>query len=133
MIRASVTQSEGMAHDVEVDGHKIRVDEPGPEGLDSGPSPTRLLTAALASCTAMTIRLYAERKEWNVDGLEVITEFDGAPKVADTAHFRVHLKLPAGLDEEQIGRIREIAGKCPVHRTITGKVEVAIDHEVVSD
>ena len=127
MITATARRVEGYRHDVEIDGHTIVVDEPTDSGGDdAGPSPTRLLTAALASCTAITIEMYAARKEWDMEGLEVAVDFEGTPKAADTAHFTVHLTLPEGLDEEQVDRIRTVAAKCPVHRTLTGRVEIAI-------
>jgi putative redox protein len=128
MITARARRIGALKAEVEVDGHTFVVDEPVADGgTDEGPSPTRLLTASLASCTAITIQMYAGRKGWDMDGLEVAAEFDGSPKGADTAHFRVHLTLPPGLDEEQVDRIRTIAAKCPVHRTLTGRVEIGID------
>lgn len=130
MITASATRLDGLKHRVEVDGHEFISDEPVEAGgTDAGPSPTRLLAAALASCTSITITMYASRKEWDLDGLHVVVDYEGAPKGADTAHFTVHLGLPDGLDEEQIDKIRTIAAKCPVHRTLTGRVEIAIDQE----
>jgi len=128
VITARVRRIEGFKHEVEVGGHTFTADEPVEDGgTDAGPSPTRLLTAALASCTAITIQMYAGRKDWDLEGLEVAAEFDGSPKGADTAHFRVHLTVPPGLDEDQVDRIRTIAAKCPVHRTLTGRVEIVID------
>ena len=69
---------EGFAHDVEIEGgHTIVVDEPAaPGGTDTGPSPTRLLAASLAGCTAVTIEMYAERKGWDVGQVEVDVDVD---------------------------------------------------------
>lgn len=131
MITATARRREGYRHEVEVDGHVMVVDEPTDTGgTDAGPSPTRLLAASLASCTAITIVMYADRKEWDMDGLEVSVDFEGTPKGADAAHFTVNLALPAGLDDDQVDRIRTIAAKCPVHRTLTGEVEIEIGDEV---
>ena len=64
---------EGFAHEVEIEGgHTIVVDEPVEAGgTDTGPSPTRLLAASLAGCTAMTMEMYAERKGWEIGKVEV--------------------------------------------------------------
>ncbi len=125
MIRAIARQTKGMRHEVEVDGHSVAVDEPvDAGGSDTAPSPTRLLAAALASCTALTVEMYAARKEWDVSGIEVVVDFAGAPKPGEDASFAVELKLPPGLDEDQIERIATIAGKCPVHRTLTSSVGI---------
>lgn len=127
MITATARQVKGHHHEVELDGHVVVVDEPTASGgSDAGPSPTRLLAASLASCTAITIGMYAERKEWDIEGLEVAVDFEGAPKGADTAEFVLHLRYPEGMGEERISRIRTIAAKCPVHRTLTGKVRIAM-------
>lgn len=124
MIRA-VSRGKDGHQEVEVDGHVVVVDEPAEAGgTDAGPSPTRLLAASLASCTAITIGMYAERKGWDIEGLEVGVDFEGAPKAGETARFAVELDLPAGLTAEQAERIEVIAGKCPVHRTLTGEVEI---------
>ena len=130
MITATAKRRKGHLHDVEVDGHVLVVDEPTEEGgTNEGPSPTRLLAASLASCTAITIGMYADRKEWDIEDLEVAVDFEGTPAGAETAKFKIRLDLPDGLDEDQINRIRTIAAKCPVHRTLTGRVEIELVDE----
>jgi putative redox protein len=125
-MRAVARRVEGFAHHVEVDGHELIVDEPADEGgTDRGPSPTRLLTASLASCTSITIVMYADRKGWDVGELEVSAEFSGAARRGETARFEVTINLPRALDDEQVERIKVVAGKCPVHRTLVGAVEVS--------
>ena len=124
-MRAVTRRRGGFAHVVEVDGHEVPVDEPVEEGgTDTGPSPTRLLTASLASCTAITVVMYAERKGWDVDGLEVEVEFAGTPRAGETARFDVAVTLPTDLDPEQRQRIMVIAGKCPVHRILAAGADV---------
>ena len=124
-MRAVARRISGHKHEVEIEGHSLIVDEPVEAGgTDAGPSPTRLLTASLASCVAITIGMYAARKEWDVSGLEVAVDFDGPPKAGETAHFTVELALADGLSAEQAERSAVIAGKCPVHRTLAGPVEV---------
>lgn len=133
MIHAVARRREGMHHEVDVDGHRVVVDEPASDGgTDIGPSPTRLLAASLASCTAMTIAMYTERKQWDIEGMEVSVDFEGAPKTGEQAKFVVTLALPKGLEAEQIEKIRTIAGKCPVHRTLTSDPQIQIRDEILA-
>ncbi|HEX6154153.1 MAG TPA: OsmC family protein, partial [Solirubrobacterales bacterium] len=112
-MRVVARRAEGFAHDVEIEGgHTLRVDEPAEAGgSDSGPSPTRILAAALAGCIAITVEMYAERKGWDVGRVEVDVEvgYDGPVPTS----FEVGLKLPADLDAEQRRRLLVIATKCP--------------------
>lgn len=116
---------QGYAHDVEVDGHAVRVDEP-PEagGEGSGPRPTTLLGAALAGCIAITVEMYAERKGWDVGQVEVDVEMSYEGPVP--TNFEVGLKLPAHLDAEQKRRLLVIATKCPVHKVLAGETHVNV-------
>ena len=130
-MRATTRRLNGHHHDVEVDGHVVVVDEPTEAGgTDEGPSPTRLLAASLASCTAITIGMYADRKGWDIEGLEVVVDFEGAQSASEEASFVVALELPEGLDPEQIDRIKTIAAKCPVHRVLAGSPTLEIRDEV---
>ena len=123
-MRATARRVEGFAHRVEVDGHELIADEPEEDGgTNTGPSPTRLLTASLAACTSITVVMYADRKGWDVGDLEVSADFERPPR-GEPARFEVTLRLPSSLSEEQVERIKVIAGKCPVHRTLVGEVEV---------
>jgi putative redox protein len=125
-VRIVAHRVEGYAHDVETEGgHRLRVDEPGSAGgTDTGPSPTELLGASLASCIAITVEMYAERKGWDVGAVEVDVEvgYDG-PVPTD---FEVGLKLPAELDDEQRRRLLVIATKCPVHKVLAGETHVKV-------
>lgn len=105
-------------------GHKLIVDEP-PEvgGHDRGPRPTELLAMSLASCTAITVEMYAERKGIELSGLSVDVHYELDPR-AGHSNFRLLLNLPPGLSEEQVERLRVIAGKCPVHRVLAGDIEI---------
>jgi putative redox protein len=130
-VKATARRSEGFAHRVEVDGHELTVDEPEEAGgSDTGPSPTRLMTASLAACTSITVLMYAERKGWDVGEIEVTAEFEEAPR-GEPARFEVNVRLPSALSEEQVERLKVIAGKCPVHRTLIGEVEIADHIELV--
>jgi putative redox protein len=121
---------EGFAHDVEIEGgHTVRIDEPADSGgTDTGPSPTRLLAAGLAACTAITIEMYAERKGWDVGEVEVDVEV--GYEAQSPASFDVTLRLPGELSDEQRKRLLEIAHKCPVHRIIRGETPVTVSDHV---
>jgi putative redox protein len=121
-MRAVARQREKLAHDVKAGDHTFTVDEPiAAGGDDLGPSPQELLAAALASCTAVTMEMYAQRKGWDTSGLAVDVEYTPAERGCPTK-FELVLKLPAHLDEDQMDKLRVIAAKCPVHRTLEGEV-----------
>jgi putative redox protein len=127
---SGANQALGFAHEVEIEGgHTIVVDEPAAAGgTDTGPSPTRLIAAGLASCVAVTVEMYAERKGWDVGAVEVDVnvEYEGyAP-----SSFAVTLHLPTELSEEQRERLLVIAGKCPVHKLLRSETPVAISDRV---
>jgi putative redox protein len=127
MPRAVARRREGYTHDVTIDDeHTLVVDEPAASGgANQGPSPTRTLAAALASCTAITVEMYAERKGWELGQVEVEVEMGYDEKRTPTT-FEVLLRVPEPLDEEQQDRLVAIAGKCPVHRALTAETEVVV-------
>jgi putative redox protein len=110
------------AQDIEVGGHRLRADEEVHKGgADTGPAPHELLLAALGSCTAITLKVYAARKGWALRDVHV--RLNGA--TVDTAFVITrHLILDGDLDAEQRLRLLEIADKCPVHRTLTGTINI---------
>jgi putative redox protein len=118
-------------HEIEIRQHRLRADEPADlAGQDEGPSPQEMLAASLASCTAITMEMYANRKGWDVGQLEVECRYEQAERGATTC-FTIILRLPSSLDEEQRARLRTIAAKCPVHRTLEGEVVFEERVEVV--
>ena len=101
----------------------LTVDAPEKDGGgDLGPEPHDLLAAGLASCTLMTLRMYAGRKGWDVSGLEVMV----APS-KDADGTTVFTRTITGLgahDEEQRKRLLVIADKCPVHKMLSGTIRI---------
>ncbi|HEU0153118.1 MAG TPA: OsmC family protein [Arenimonas sp.] len=103
--------------------HHLVADEPVDlGGGDTGPAPDELVLGALGACTAITLRMYAERKQWPLEGVEVALGFDERGKDKNVIRRTVHLRGP--LDETQRERLLQIANACPVHRILTGQVEV---------
>jgi len=112
----------GFSHDVKVREHHMTADEPEDQGgADEGPSPQELLAASLASCTAVTIEMYAKRKGWEIGEVQVDVDYEPAQKGSPTK-FTMAVRLPKELPEEQSERLMQIAAKCPVHRTLEGEV-----------
>lgn len=115
-------------------GHEFVADEPKEMGGDDeGPGPYDLLLAALGTCKAMTLRMYADRKGWFLGGVNVTLKHDrvhakdcedcetGTGKVDEVT---VELELLGDLTDEQRERLLEIADKCPVHRTLMSEIKV---------
>ena len=121
-MRAVARQTKGFTHELKVRDHTLTADEPKEDGGDdAGPSPQELLAASLASCTAITMEMYAQRKGWNTDGLEIAVDYTPADRGSPT-RFNLIMRMPAHLSEEQVEKLRVIAAKCPIHRTLEGEV-----------
>jgi putative redox protein len=130
VIRASARHLSGLAHAVDIHDHTAVVDASADAGGDNdGPTPQELLTGALAACTAITVRMYGHRKGWDLDGLEVVAEARPGDRGA-CGPFEVTLRLPKELSEEQLRRLRVIASKCPVHRTLASAEACVIEDRV---
>jgi len=122
MMKATARRTGTFTHDIDVRDHRIRADEAQDAGGDDeAPNPQELLAASLASCTAITVEMYAKRKGWDIGGIEVEAEYTPAERGAPT-RFKLTLRLPKSLTEEQVERLSVIAAKCPIHRTLDGEV-----------
>jgi putative redox protein len=120
-MQATATRDSQFRHSIRVRGHELAADEPTENGgTDTAPSPQELLAASLASCTAITMEMYAQRKGWEVEGLEVQCDYTPAERGCPT-RFNLVLRMPGQLNEVQVERLRVIAAKCPVHRTLDGE------------
>jgi putative redox protein len=117
--------------------HPLRADEPESYGgLDSGPSPYDLVVAGLGACTAMTLRMYAERKRWPLQRVTVSLKHDKIHaedcETCETKEGRVdriqrRIAIEGSLDREQRSKLLAIADRCPVHRTLEGEVLVTTE------
>jgi putative redox protein len=122
-MRATARREDGtLRHDVEIRDHRLVADEPENHGGgDEGPSPQELLAASLASCTAITIEMYANRKGWDIGEVVVDVNYEPAQRGSPTK-FAMVVQLAKELPEEQRERLMQMAAKCPVHRTLEGEV-----------
>src|SRR4051812_31010388 len=121
-MKATVTRAGTLRQSVKIRDHSLTVDEPADQGgEDTGPSPQELLAASLASCTAITMEMYAQRKGWEIGDLSVDVNYEPAQRGSPTK-FHMTIRMPKELPDEQRERLMVIAAKCPVHRTLEGEV-----------
>lgn len=137
---ASLDGDDGFTTEMKLGNHYLRADEPiRVGGNDFGPTPYELLAGSLSACTAMTIQMYAKRKGWAIENVEVHTSYsrsyaqdcegceDDPSNKIDT--FTRVIKLEADLNEKQKTRILQIADKCPVHKTLHNETQVLTSYE----
>ena len=119
----------GTRHLLKIRQHSIAVDaSPAGGGKDEGPSPHDLYDAALASCKALTVLLYARRKGMALEDIEVLVDRDDSQERQGTYRLKTSLRLVGNLDEAQRAELLRVAGKCPVHRLMS---EVKTEIETV--
>jgi putative redox protein len=112
---------------VSMRGHVITGDETHEKGgKDMGPTPTELVLSGLAVCTASTLKMYADRKEWPVEriNVQISIHTDKHPDGTQTSHIHRVLHFEGQLTEEQQERLMQIAEKCPIHRLLTNQVTI---------
>lgn len=111
--------------------HQLTADEPLPFGKDLGPTPYDLLLAALGSCICMTVKMYADRKGWDLEELQVelsqerVYHSDCSDCESDNGFVHViekKIAVKGNLDDKQRDRLHEIANKCPVHKTLSNEI-----------
>ena len=109
--------------EVTAGNHTVFVDEPTDVGgTDTAPAPTQFLEVSLASCTAVTLRMYADRKGWPVEKISVEVNVIKEDKLT---RFDRKVSLDGDLNEEQRQRLLQIANACPVHKVLTNPIEVS--------
>jgi uncharacterized OsmC-like protein len=124
----------GFAQEITAGAHRLRSDEPAAAGgTDSGATPYDLLLAALGSCTSMTVAMYARRKQWPLERVTVHLRqarahaADCAACETEDARLTVidrDIELHGSLDEGQRARLLAIANRCPVHLTLTSRIDI---------
>ena len=124
----------GFAQEIIAGSHLLTSDEPvAVGGTDAGPSPYELLLSALGSCTSMTVGMYARRNGWPLEGVAVWLRHSRI-HAADCANCETRvgmldrierdIRFAGSLTPEQRSKLREIADKCPVHRTLTSEIDI---------
>jgi putative redox protein len=124
----------GFAQEVEVGSHEIYADEPvSLGGTDSGPSPYDHLLAALGSCTSMTIGFYARKRSWPLEKITVSLRHsrihatdceECETKEGKIDRIELDIQLTGSLTDEQRAKLMEVAGRCPVHQTLTSEINI---------
>lgn len=123
-----------LKQEITAGAHKFAADEPREAGgTDTGPDPYSLLLAALGSCTSMTLQMYAKRKGWPLEKVEVSLRHSRihavdcetcATKDGKITRIDRYISLTGPLTEEQRAQLLKIAERCPVHRTLTAEVSI---------
>ena len=134
MAEVIVTSVGYLKQEITAGSHTFHSDEPREVGgSESGPDPYSLLLAALGACTSMTLQMYARRKEWPLEKVEVSLRHtrihaedceDCKPNEGKIERIERYISLTGPLTEEQRARLFEIAKRCPVHKTLTNEVSV---------
>jgi uncharacterized OsmC-like protein len=124
----------GLTQSIEIGHHRLIADEPtSAGGADAGPNPYELLLSALGACTAITVRLYAQRKQWPLEAVEVALHHERI-YAEDCANCETRegyldkitkdITFLGPLDATQRLRLAEISERCPVHRTLQHEVQI---------
>ena len=107
-------------------GHRWSGDEPAElGGGNTGPTPHHLLLSALGACTAITVRMYAARKGWKLEGIDVELAFNPDGKPPAGSDIRRTIALQGALDEAQRERLLQVANACPIHKVLSGEIRIA--------
>ncbi len=105
-------------------GNDVIADEPFDDGgQNKGFAPGELLASALGACSCITMRMYADRKEWPLESVTITVSYERNMETR-TSHFKKEVIIEGALDEEQIKRLVQIGEKCPVHFTLSNPITI---------
>lgn len=123
-VRANIAKEHYKVNIKTLSGNELIADEPAENGGQNlGFSPHELLAAALSACTSATLRMYADRKGWDLASLDVKIDME-EPDAEGKTLIRRQLSMTGNLDEAQKQRLMAIANKCPVHKILTNPIEI---------
>jgi putative redox protein len=118
----------GLKHQITAGSHTLTSDAPKDVGgQETGPDPHELLLASLGACTSMTLKLFAGKRGWNLETVQVelqedqVDDGDGKKKTVITRE----IKVTGQLEQEQLDSLKAIADKCPIHKLLTGQKEIS--------
>jgi uncharacterized OsmC-like protein len=127
-VMVSETGTGAFTQDIQAGGHHLLADEPQKAGGDDrGPGPHGLVLSGLGACTSMTLRMYARRKKWEIGAISVALRLRAINADDPAAGRRIEreIRVDGPLSPEQREKLLEIADKCPVHRTLTGPLQIS--------
>ena len=139
MASIKIRNSEGYKSEIYTKRHLFFADEPADQGgTDEGANPYELLLSALGSCKAITMRMYAQRKDFPLNDIEIdLSHYknhaedckDCESKEGKIDTIDVNIKFTGDLSEDQISRLIEISNKCPVHKTLSSEIKINTNKE----
>ncbi|WP_291910394.1 OsmC family protein [Chitinophaga sp. CB10] len=111
---------------IDTRGHRWLADEPEDAGGgDTAPKPGELLLSSLGACTAITVTMYAKRKKWPLEGVEIELFFNKDKKPdPNTTIIERNISFQGNLDDEQRARLMQIADSCPVHKVLSNPIVI---------
>jgi uncharacterized OsmC-like protein len=125
---------EKYVENISIGPHRLRADEPvDVGGADAGPGPYELILAALGACTSITVRLFAERRQWPLQGVRVALSHSRVhaedcvncdAEASRLDRIDMEISFLGDLSAEQRRKLSDVASKCPVHRTLTSSIQI---------
>lgn len=121
---------QGYQVEIKAGRHTLVSDEPQPIGDDAGPGPFELVLAGLVSCTVITLQMYARRKNWPLERVDMRADIRSVEERLENGSktrrsiIDTHITFHGPLSHEQMERLEEIASHCPVHRALKGSIEI---------
>jgi putative redox protein len=119
---------------ISIGPHVLQADEPNEHGgKDAGPDPHELLLSALGTCAAITVQMYADRKQWPLEIVHVVLSFERVPaedridsdtKTGMVDVVKIEISFAGALSEDQQRKLLEVAGKCPIHRILSSPIPI---------
>lgn len=122
----SITKEDNYVIEIKsASGHTVLADEPiSAGGQNKGMAPDEFIVAGLAACISATLKMYAQRKEWDLIAVNTSIKFVDSEKSGELPSIQSEIELVGNLDEKQRERLMIIAGRCPIHRVLEGGLEI---------